>query len=275
MKTCSKCHETKSLDWFGKLKSSPDGLKYDCKECRHNYNIANREKISEKNKSYYETHKSELLIKNKEYRLNNIDAIHQQKKQYRSDEKVKAHIQLKNKEYLPIRKNKIKELRKTNLNFKLSEVLRSKFHKYLKNHPTSMVNVLGCDLEFFKEWISFRFDKNMNWSNYGSQWHIDHVLPINMFNFMDENDIKVCYHWTNLQPLQKFENQSKSDNLELHHYFNNLVNVFRFKCNNNHNGYQAVNESLQWLRSKLRYGKNPTYDNNNMLLEIDNPQPRL
>jgi len=38
-------------------------------------------------------------------------------------------------------------------------------------------------------------------------------------------------------------------------------------------GYQMVNESLSWLRdNELRYGKNPTDDNTNVL-EMDNQQP--
>jgi hypothetical protein len=41
---------------------------------------------------------------------------------------------------------------------------------------------------------------------------------------------------------------------------------------NNFLGYQTLNESLKWLRIKLRYGKNPTYDGNNTP-KIDNPQP--
>jgi hypothetical protein len=99
---------------------------------------------------------------------------------------------------------------------------------------------------------------------------------MNKFDLTKEDEIKICYHWTNLQPLEKFENQSKSDNISLHHYFNNLVNVFRFnRTNKKYIGYQAVNESLQWLRIELRYGKNPTYDGETSSLEIDNPQPRL
>ena len=42
------------------------------------------------------------------------------------------------------------------------------------------------------------------------------------------------------------------------------------------NGYQALDESLMWLRKKLRYGKNATYDKENKKsLEIDNPQPSI
>jgi hypothetical protein len=38
-------------------------------------------------------------------------------------------------------------------------------------------------------------------------------------------------------------------------------------------GYQIVNESLQWLRIKLRYGKKPSYDDTEKVSETDNPQP--
>jgi hypothetical protein len=42
----------------------------------------------------------------------------------------------------------------------------------------------------------------------------------------------------------------------------------------NYLGYQAVNESLQWLRSKLRYGKNPQHEVA-IATEIGNQQPSL
>ena len=40
-------------------------------------------------------------------------------------------------------------------------------------------------------------------------------------------------------------------------------------------GYQTVNESLQWLRLELRYGKNPPYEDVITTSEIGNPQPSL
>ena len=39
-------------------------------------------------------------------------------------------------------------------------------------------------------------------------------------------------------------------------------------------GYQVLNESLKWLRDKkLKYGKNASYELENISNEIDNPQP--
>jgi hypothetical protein len=87
--------------------------------------------------------------------------------------------------------------------------------------------------------------------------------------------MRICFHWTNLQPLTSFENRQKSDKLLLHYYFNNIVNIYRFnKKHAQHMGYETVNESLQWLRLELRYRKNAPYDDVNTS-EIDNPQPSL
>ena len=132
----------------------------------------------------------------------------------------------------------------------------------------------GCDLQFFKEWTSYRFEKNMNWDNLGTIWEFDHILPINIFNFNKNEEIKICFHWTNLQPLNKKENNKKSDKLHLHYYFTNIINIFRFtKIKNQFMDYQVVNESLQWLKIELRYGKNVPYDKaTKIAFEIGNPQ---
>jgi hypothetical protein len=126
-----------------------------------------------------------------------------------------------------------------------------------------------------KKWLEFRFDENMNWENFGIYWQIDHIIPINKFDFSKENNIKICFHWTNLQPLTSLENRQKSDKLLLHYYFNNIINIYRFNKKYAQNmGYETVNESLQWLRLELRYRKNAPYEDGNTS-EIDNPQPSL
>jgi len=274
-KICYKCKKEMPICNFGKLKSSKDGYRYDCKLCRKEYRINNKQTISEKQKQYYEEHKSQLKEKNKLYRLNNSEKINIQRQEYRNRPEIKEHIKQKNKEYLPTRKQNIRERRKTDLNYQLSEVLRSKVHKMLKGKKTSYKYLIGCDLCFLKKWLEYRFSNGMNWNNYGSYWHIDHILPINAFDFRNKIHQQICFHWTNLQPLISLENIKKSDTIELHHYFNNLVNVVRFNSKyNNFLGYQVLNESLKWLRDKkLKYGKNASYELENISNEIDNPQP--
>jgi transposase-like protein len=274
-KICCKCKSDKPLEKYGNLKCSPDGLRYDCKDCRSKYNLANRERVKKKNSEYYENNKADVLEKNKCYRIHNSETIAKQRQEYRSRENIKEHIKKKNKDYLPVRKLKIKERRQQDLNFRLSEILRSKIHKMLKNKKTSYSKYLGCDVEMLKKWLEFRFDTNMNWTNVGEYWHIDHIIPINKFDFSKESDIKICFHWTNLQPLTAYENRQKSDKIVLHYYYNNIVNIYRFNKKYTQNmGYEAVNESLQWLRVELRYRKNAPYEDVTTS-EIDNPQPSL
>jgi hypothetical protein len=275
-KKCSKCNILRNISEFGKLKNSPDGLRCQWKICRKKYRDDNKEIINAKLKEYYNKNKEHLIKKNAEYREQNIETISEQRKKYRNREEIKEHIKKKNKEYLPIKKEKIKLKRKNNKNFQISEILRSKIHKMLKGLSTSYQDLLGCDLEHFKKWIEFRFDNNMNWENLGCYWQIDHILPINSFNFNDDRSKNICFHWTNLQPLEKSENRIKSDKLQLHYYFNIIINVNRFNSKfDKFLGYQAVNESLQWLKKKyFRYGKNPM-DESDKSLEIGNQQPSL
>jgi hypothetical protein len=276
IKICCKCKKEQSTNEFGKLKNSKDGFRYDCKTCRKEFREQNRETINAKLNDYYTDNKESLLIKNKQYRERNKEAINHQRKEYRNREVVKEHNKQKQKEYLPIRKERIKERRKTDLNFQIQEVVKNKIHKFLKNRKTSYAELIGCDLEFFKKWMEYRFDKTMCWENFGKQWQIDHILPLSLFDMTNELDKKVCFHWTNLQPLNSVENRSKSNKLQLHYYFNNIVSVFRFnRIKHEYLGYQTVRESLQWLRTKLRKGENAPYDSAQTADEIDNQQPSL
>jgi hypothetical protein len=275
-KVCYKCKNEQPNEQFGRLKSSKDGFRYDCKTCRKEYREENRDTINAKLKEYYASNKEVLLPRHKEYREQNKTAILAQRKEYRNREDIKERIQKKQKDYLPIRKEKIKERRKTDLNFQIQEVVKNKIHKFLKNRKTSYAELIGCDLEFFKKWMEYRFDETMCWENFGNVWQIDHILPLSLFDMTNELDKKVCFHWTNLQPLNSVENRSKSNKLQLHYYFNNLVSIFRFnKSKREYLGYQTVNESLQWLRIKLRKGENAPYNAAQKAVQIDNQQPSL
>lgn len=60
-KVCNKCNIERPISWFCKHKLSPDGLQYDCKECRKKYNKKlrqnNPEKKKKDNKKWRQEHK--------------------------------------------------------------------------------------------------------------------------------------------------------------------------------------------------------------------------
>ena len=49
----------------------------------------------------------------------------------------------------------------------------------------------------------------MNWENHGTYFYIDHVKPYSLFNIEDDNDRRLMNHWSNLSPLEKYENINK------------------------------------------------------------------
>ena len=53
--------------------------------------------------------------------------------------------------------------------------------------------------------------------NYGTIWHLDHIIPCDWFDLTDINQLKACTHYTNLQTLLINDNSVKSNKLDWIH----------------------------------------------------------
>ena len=109
--------------------------------------------------------------------------------------------------------------RKTNSQYKIYDNtlgnLRNciySFKKYGKASNTNFINLGFTKLEFIQH-LEKHFDKNMNWENYGKYWCIDHIKPASSFVFESTEDQAFldCFDLSNLQPLCKKQNRTKSD----------------------------------------------------------------
>ena len=99
---------------------------------------------------------------------------------------------------------------KTKLRGRLSQCIKS--GKEWSSH-------LGCSIEFLQEWFEYQFrllkvfdSIELSWKN-RKEWHIDHVIPCNAFDFTDESQRKICFHWSNLAPYPVKDNCSKCDKI--------------------------------------------------------------
>jgi hypothetical protein len=184
-KYCIKCNiELNVENKINKRNLCKSCNKIICKEYKHN----NKEKISEYNKTYKENNKEVIAEYNKEYHKKNLKTI-----------QSRHNINSK------IRRNK-------DPGFKLAQNCRNKIRKLLRNNLSSF-KLLDCSKEFLIEWLKYSFTDEMNFENYGTCWHVDHVIPCARFNLENEDDIKFCFRWTNLQPLYANKNLEKKDKI--------------------------------------------------------------
>ena len=99
--------------------------------------------------------------------------------------------------------------------FKVKILYRSRLHDALKTQlaskNTKSCEICGCAWDELKSYIENQFRPGMTWDNHG-EWHIDHIRPCCSFNLADEQQLKECFHYTNLQPLWAEENLLKSGN---------------------------------------------------------------
>ncbi|MFM7796264.1 MAG: hypothetical protein ACKO7N_05810 [Candidatus Nitrosotenuis sp.] len=209
------------------------------------YRQQNLEKIQERNRSYRIKNKSIIAQKKKERiaknpekareqrkltRQKNIDKILAQNKEYRikNQEKIKEYRQkpevmsrrranrLKNKDKINANKRYQEKLkRNTDPSYKLITNQRTRITGILKKHKTDKtLDLLGCSAQFLRKYIEQKFQDGMNWNNYGKYgWHIDHIKPCSSFDLTDTEQQKLCFHYTNLQPLWAEENLRKSNKI--------------------------------------------------------------
>ena len=108
-----------------------------------------------------------------------------------------------------------------NSNFRLKKIARCRIYNAIKRLSSvdkprikyRTEKMIGCKVEELATHLEYQFKRGMNWSNHGSGWHIDHIIPCALFDFTDEKQMMQCFHYTNLQPLWAKDNLSKSDNI--------------------------------------------------------------
>ena len=78
-----------------------------------------------------------------------------------------------------------------------------------RSKSNSTILLLGCSPEELKIHLQSLFLPGMSWEN-RSEWHIDHIKPCASFDLTDPEQQRCCFHYSNLQPLWKADNQRKA-----------------------------------------------------------------
>lgn len=207
MRTCPKCQETKKLDTRTFKLIDIDAFDTVCKRCRGLEWRATQPKRDRR--AYHKEYNKRHYVENKEhYHARNVrlkDHYAESKRKEYGTPEYKARERARHKE------------RWSNPTHRVSKLMSNKVNKLIrdKNH-ISWVDCVPYTLKELMAHLEAQFRPGMTWDNYGPIWHIDHIRPISWFSFESKEDpqFRECWALSNLQPLFKHENLSKSDRYE-------------------------------------------------------------
>jgi hypothetical protein len=70
------------------------------------------------------------------------------------------------------------------------------------------MELVGCSAPELIAHLEKQFSPGMSWENYG-KWHVDHKKPCSAFDLTDPEQQRLCFNYTNLQPLWALDNIRK------------------------------------------------------------------
>lgn len=173
---CSRCGKIKPVSEFSKGHNK-SGYKSHCKQCVHESYLADKERILQQHKNYYENNKEKYLQNCKEYRYEHKEERKKYFKDYyvRHSDELKRQSSIRYKNMTPEQLRKRKEYVKSLVG---SESYRA--YKRMKFHyRKAMMDKLPHDFtkEEWQEVISF-FDNKCAYCGEAKPLTQDHIVPV-------------------------------------------------------------------------------------------------
>lgn len=250
-KFCPACKIEKSNKKFSKLKTSIDGLNFNCKDCDKQKRLKNEERL--KSRSEVVIPDSKFCTKCKTTKSKDSFSVVLSRKdglaslckecQKANSEKYRIKLRARDIDSIELPNTKVcpdcsKELASKNfgrsihnvdglntyckechknrygLRDRLSGRIRMALKRHLVKKSDHTCDLLGCSLDFFFKYFESKFTGEMSWAKFKrGQIHIDHIVPCSSFDLGDKAEQLKCFHYTNLQPLWALDNLKKSDSL--------------------------------------------------------------
>ena len=183
IKKCKKCGEVKPITEFRNLGKY---FQSECKSCEKEYQKEYQKEYRKNNKEYQ-----------KEYQKNNKESIKAHGKEYYQNNK--ESFKEYNKEY---QKNRLA----SDPYFKFTKNLRTRISKAFKlqseNGKTKACSEYGIDFAAIYAHVGAKPADN---------YHLDHIIPLSVFNLDNPEHIRLAHLPENLRWLPGDENCSKND----------------------------------------------------------------
>ena len=114
-------------------------------------------------------------------------------------------------------RDSLRKRRASNPEFRAVSNLRNRFKDLMSNTRNGgnekFSSLIGCSTKELAKHLESKFTKGMAWQNYGTYWHVDHIIPCASFDHTNPKQRAACWHWTNLQPMEAKANLTKSNKI--------------------------------------------------------------
>ena len=227
-KTCSVCEKNfpATSDYFYWKHKAKRRFQSHCKLCntklaairyrnnpekyrdlKRNWRKANPEKDNNYQKEYYRANTEKYSTNARLWKSANPEKVRGYSEKYEKANMDKRRIDDKE------RQKKKRATPKGNLNNRMTSSIRVSL-KGSKN-GRGWESLVGYTCKDLKKHLEKQFCGGMSWENMG-EWHIDHIIPISVFNFTktEHEDFKRCWALENLQPLWAKDNMRKHAKLD-------------------------------------------------------------
>lgn len=130
-------------------------------------------------------------------------------------QKWKAANPEKNRESIK-RSTKARKLRDPGFNIACN--LRNRFKEIMAvaRDPSRKweSSLIGCNTHQLAAHLESKFKRGMTWANYGTYWHVDHIMPCAAFDHTKPEQVRSCWHFSNLAPLEAKKNMAKGASIQ-------------------------------------------------------------
>lgn len=204
-KICYRCKASKNISEFGTKKK-----KTYCLDC--NKLIIKQWRINHPQKTKLHNNGNKSKIRKQKWLNDNLDKRRQYQQKYYLDNlhKFKARNQT------TLSKRTKKQYKKNKRNdpvFRMRHNISNAILKALKHGKSrkagqSILKYLRYTINDLKNHLQNQFDNQMSWNNYGTFWHIDHIIPQSDLPYTSMNDVNFykCWSLSNLRPLNAIQN---------------------------------------------------------------------
>jgi len=212
-KTCNICQQTKPVDSFLRNRILCKSCNNEKRRNKYNSDEEHREKLIQMASIF----KHEKVLERRKKKENEIG---------KDNKKCRNCSTIKSKDMFRHNRLKCKVCERDEPIDKMKRSIRCRIWEALnRKKENHTIHYLGCDSKTYFNWI-LSYNENYTIENRGKIWHIDHVIPLSLFNLENPDEQLIAFNWRNTMPLSAKENLAKNNRIltpQVNEHYHHLI----------------------------------------------------